>query len=71
MFVNESVVLRYTDEEKIERQRKDLEPARRVGDVKSVERVITVVESIINPFSFDGAELVNIYSGVVALSSSQ
>ena len=62
---------RYAGEEKIERQRKDLNPAGTVRDAKSVERVITVVESVINPFSFDGPELVNIYSSVVASSSSQ
>ena len=62
---------KYADQDETDRHRKNLDPPRQARDVARVDSVIKVVEAAINPFSYDGSELVNIYSGIVASASCQ
>ena len=51
------------------RKKKDLDPTRAAGQEKMVQRVMTAVQMMINPFVGDYPYLVNIWSGSVASSS--
>ena len=62
---------KYADQDETDRHRKDLDPPRQARDVARVDSVIKVEEAAINLFSYDGSELVNIYSGFVASASCQ
>ena len=42
---------------------KIFDPSRRARDAAGVDRVIDVVEVMINPFDYERSELINIYSG--------
>ena len=56
----------YANQDASDRYTKDFDPTRRVRDAARVDSVIRVVEAVINPFIYDGTELVNIYSGIIA-----
>ena len=53
------------------RNKKDLDPTRAAGQKKMVQRVMTAVQIMINPFVSDYRCLVNIWSGRVAPSSCE
>ena len=57
---------KYANQGAADRYRKDLDSSRRALDATRVDSVIDVIEVVVNPFDYEGCELVNIYSGIVA-----